>query len=361
MPQHRDDVVVGAGLLGLAAGRALAARGRDVLVLDQATVGHQGAGSKGGCRIFRLGYPDPEYVRAARRAAGLWRQLEQESGRQILISTPQLSFGAGLADVQLAMQQAGAPCQLMAEREAAERFPGVRTGGPAVLEPESCVTAADTALAALAAAVPDLRTGVRVTALADDGRRVTVRTTEGDITARSAVVCAGPSSRALLAGLPGWPAIPTTPTLEQVAYLRPAAAAGPAMPIFIRHGGDESYGLPVPGTGQYKVGVHHGGPPAGPDANDQRPDQALVDQITAIAAASLPGCDPAPVSTERCVYDNTPDEDFVIDQVGNVAVACGTSGHGFKFGPLFGEWLASLATGDHAELPPGRFKLSRFS
>jgi sarcosine oxidase len=51
------------------------------------------------------------------------------------------------------------------------------------------------------------------------------------------------------------------------------------------------------------------------------------------------------VSGERCIYDNTPDEDFIIDRIGNVVIGCGTSGHGFKFGPLLGEWLACLATG----------------
>jgi sarcosine oxidase len=360
MAQHRDYVVVGAGLLGLAAGRSLAARGRDVLVLEQATVGHEGAGSKGSCRIFRLGYPDPGYVQAVRRAAKMWRQLEQESGQQILISTPHLSFGTDLAAVQQAMQLAGAPGELLTEQEAAERFPGVRTEGPALFEPGSCVTAADAALAALAAGVPELRTGVRVTGLADDARQVTISTSEGPLTARAVLVCAGPSSRALLAGLTGWPPVPTTPTLEQVGYLRPAADATGPMPIFISHGGDESYGLPVPGSDLYKLGIHHGGRPVDPDDQNQAPDPALIDQITAVAARSLPGCDPVPVSTERCVYDNSTDEDFVLDHIGNVSVACGTSGHGFKFGPLFGEWLASLATGDHAELPPERFTLARF-
>ena len=67
MAQLRDVAIIGAGLLGLAAARALAARGRDVVVLEQAEIGHQAAGSKGSCRIFRLGYPDPAYVTAARR------------------------------------------------------------------------------------------------------------------------------------------------------------------------------------------------------------------------------------------------------------------------------------------------------
>jgi glycine/D-amino acid oxidase-like deaminating enzyme len=41
-------------------------------------------------------------------------------------------------------------------------------------------------------------------------------------------------------------------------------------------------------------------------------------------------------------------------------IGCGTSGHGFKFGPLFGQWLADLATGS-GRLPPPQFRLGRFS
>ena len=40
-------------------------------------------------------------------------------------------------------------------------------------------------------------------------------------------------------------------------------------------------------------------------------------------------------------------------------IGCGTSGHGFKFGPLLGEALADLATGAALRLEPGRFALNR--
>src|ERR1700735_1746717 len=113
MAPVRDVAIVGAGLLGLAAARALAAAGRDVVVLEQAAVGHPGSGSKGSCRIFRLGYDDPGYVTAARRARGLWHELEAESGRQILCATPHLTFGPQLPDVHEAMRQAGAACGLL--------------------------------------------------------------------------------------------------------------------------------------------------------------------------------------------------------------------------------------------------------
>jgi sarcosine oxidase len=65
------------------------------------------------------------------------------------------------------------------------------------------------------------------------------------------------------------------------------------------------------------------------------------------------------VATERCVYDNSTDTDFVLDRVGRVVVGCGTSGHGFKFGPLLGELLADLAEGRRPVVDLDRFRLHR--
>jgi len=355
-----DVAIIGAGLLGLAVGRALAARGRDVVVLERAEIGHAASGSKGSCRIFRLGYPDAAYVTAARQAGELWRALEDESGRCVLLPTPQLTFGTGLRAVHESMAAVGAPCELLTARAAAERFPALRVGEPALLEPESCVIAADVALDALAAGVPEIRTGVYVLRLADDGRQVTVHTSADALTARTVVITAGPWSGALLAPL-GVP-LPGRPTLEQVAFLRPAGSAAET-PIFICHADRAPYGLPVPGSTLYKIGIHPSGPVTDPDAQDQSDHAYLVGKLSEVAARYLPGYDPEPAATERCIYDTSPDEDFVVDRVGNVVVGSGTSGHGFKFGPLFGEWLADLATGAPGgpgpDLQP-RFALSRF-
>jgi sarcosine oxidase len=356
-PVH-DVAIVGAGLLGLAAARALTAQGRDVVVLEQAAIGHEGAGSKGSCRIFRLGYTDPDYVAAAARTRELWHELQAQARCVILHPTPHLTFGPRLADVQDAMRRAGAPCELLSADAAAERFPGLRADGPCLLEPESAVIAADVALAALAGAAPAVRTGVRVTAVADDGSQVRLQTATGDVTARVAILTAGPGTTALLAGTRG---LALRPTLEQVGYLElrsPAPAPVPAMPIFIRHGGQSPYGLPVPGSDRYKIGIHCSGPVISPGELDQTPDPGLTARLTEVASRYLPGYRPEPVAAERCVYDNTPDEDFIMDRVGNVVVGCGTSGHGFKFGPLLGAWLAALACGG-SDPPPDRFGLAR--
>jgi sarcosine oxidase len=196
--------------------------------------------------------------------------------------------------------------------------------------------------------------------LSDDGRHVSVRTSAGPVSARTAVITAGPWSGALLAPL-GVP-LPGRPTLEQVVYLRPAGVATET-PIFISHSDRAPYGLPVPGSGLYKIGIHPSGPPTDPDAQDQSADPYLISKLAEVAEQYLPGYDPQPASTERCVYDNSPDEDFIVDRIGNVVIGSGTSGHGFKFGPLFGEWLAALVTDPAGGPEPDlrqRFALRRF-
>jgi sarcosine oxidase len=358
MATEYDVAVVGAGLLGLATARALAKRGHEVVLLEQAEIGHEASGSKGSCRIFRLGYDDAEMVGMAMRARETWTELEDESSR-LLHPTPHLTFGEQLGGVRDAMRAAGAPHELLTDAEAAARFPGIAVGGPALLEPESCVISADATLQALAAAVPDIRSGVRVTGVADDGRQVTVRTTSGEVSARAAVVCAGPFTKALVAG--SGITVPSLATLEQVGYLSTAGAPDPVLPIFICHGAPEAYGLPVPGEPLYKFGPHHSGPVIDPGSQDQAPDSELSARLTALARQYLPGLSPELVRTERCVYDNSPDEDFIVDRVGRIMIGSGTSGTGFKFGPLLGEWLADLATGREPDPALGRFSLSRFA
>jgi hypothetical protein len=49
-----------------------------------------------------------------------------------------------------------------------------------------------------------------------------------------------------------------------------------------------------------------------------------------------------------CTYDNTPDEDFIIDTLpghDNTLLITGLSGHGFKFASVLGEIAAQFAQG----------------
>ena len=155
VPDHRRCIVVGGGLLGLCSARALARRGWRVLVLEAAAaVGHERSGSKGGARIFRLGYPDPLYVEMALGARDLWLALEAAAGRRLLHPTGQVTFGDGtaLAAVAAALAASGAPAEWLSPADASARGGGIAARGSVLFEPASGVLAADACLRAL---VPD--------------------------------------------------------------------------------------------------------------------------------------------------------------------------------------------------------------
>ena len=64
-----------------------------------------------------------------------------------------------------------------------------------------------------------------------------------------------------------------------------------------------------------------------------------------------------------CMYTVTPDHNFVIDVhpgFPQVSVACGFSGHGFKFASIVGEIMADLAEQGTTTHDIGMFSAKRF-
>jgi glycine/D-amino acid oxidase-like deaminating enzyme len=63
-----------------------------------------------------------------------------------------------------------------------------------------------------------------------------------------------------------------------------------------------------------------------------------------------------------CQYENTPDENFIMDRhpsAANAWLVGGGSGHGYKHGPAVGEMMAQLVLGK--KQPDPYFGLARFS
>ena len=69
----------------------------------------------------------------------------------------------------------------------------------------------------------------------------------------------------------------------------------------------------------------------------------------------MPGVDASTAVADTCLYTSTPDSRFVVDRLGDVTVAAGFSGHGFKFAPAVGDLVAGLAVGDVRSPKPFRF------
>ena len=78
----------------------------------------------------------------------------------------------------------------------------------------------------------------------------------------------------------------------------------------------------------------------------------------------IPDADGPLLSLRICLYTNSPDRYFIIDRHPRhprVVLACGFSGHGFKFSTVVGQILADLGTKEKTEHSIGFLGLSRFS
>jgi sarcosine oxidase len=112
--------------------------------------------------------------------------------------------------------------------------------------------------------------------------------------------------------------------------------------------GKQFYGFPaIEGPdGGAKVAFFRNGTECTPETIDRTVHPEEVAKIAAYARRRLPTLPGRPLKAATCMYTTTADEHFVIaphPAHRAVTVACGFSGHGFKFVPVVGEILADLA------------------
>jgi sarcosine oxidase len=301
--------------MGSAAAWALRERGADVTVYEQFdTVDHERGSSHGRTRIYRLAYPDEEWVRLMEEALDGWRALDAEVlarlGLVELAPSRELTSAA-------ALERRGAEFSFDAHDERVR----VPDGWVALWQPEAGVVHADRARHAFLRGI-DVRTGVRI----EDPEEV-----DADVV----VLTLGGWVRKLVRD------VPVRVTRETIAYFR---HDGPPLPSVVelnersRHA---MYALHDPVHG-LKVGAHFAGPET--DADDEEgPSDEIVGHIARWTAEHFPHADPDPVGAQSCIYTSTADESFVLERRGRVVVGSPCSGHGFKFAPAIGRRLADLA------------------
>ncbi len=346
-----DVVVVGCGAAGSAAAWHCARRGLRVVALDRFEPGHRRGSSHGTERIVRLGHTDEAYLRFALDALAGWDELEQVGRVPLLSRTGSLDVGFQdeLDEIEAACRGAGVAVERWSEAEVRRRHPGVAFTGEVLRYEAGGTVHADRSLSVLrrlaAASGAELRmcTGVDAIEQHDAGDGVTVVAGGERWRVGTAIVTTGAWAPVTLAGVLDLPGHRVTK--EQLAFFRPRdGRAGHEFPTFIVRAFPRHYGMVTP-EGLVKVAEHHTGPEVDPDTRGFELEPVTWARLCEWVAEFLPGVDPEPVDSSTCLYASTPDEDFVLDRIGDVVVGAGLSGHGFKFVPEIGRRLADLADG----------------
>jgi sarcosine oxidase len=378
-----DVIVIGLGGMGSAAAYRLAKRGLRVLGLDRHPAVHDQGSSHGSSRITRQAYfEDPAYVPLLLRAAELWPQIEADSGRTVVLWTGGVMVGRPdsrtVAGSLRSAQEWNLPHEMLDAAEIRRRFPTMTPADDEValfernaglVIPEESV-AAHLALAARAGA--ELHHEEPATSWrAIPGGGGEVSTPVARYQASQLAICPGPWAPELLADL----GVPFGIERQVQYWWAPAGDPGrfraDRHPIYIWEAADgqQFYGFPSfddPAggpAGGVKVAKFRSGRPCTPQTIDRTVHPAEVEAMRAFVAPRMPDLPGTLLKTVTCMYTNTPDEHFVIARHPaheQVVVACGFSGHGFKFVPVVGEIVADLVaegrTGHPIKLfDPGRF------
>ena len=352
--------VIGGGAMGAATSWRLAHRGVDVVCYDRYSPPHSLGSTHGDSRIIRTAYFEGGwYVPLVREAFTLWRELESETGADLLTMTGALMIGEpDSAAVKGALDSAkthGLEIEQLDAVELGRRYPGhiVPDGQVAVLDKQAGILHPEAAVAAMLSRTPAVVRNSPVTSLAD-----LVDSFD------AVVVAAGPWTPELIEWIPlhverqvhVWFALDA-----EAAWLTPER-----FPVFIlqsREFGDV-YGIPTLDGRSAKVGRHHEGEFTDPHRIRRTVGETDIDPLRRMAAKYLRGLTGRVTRTLTCMYTNTPDRHFVIDfspYDRRVVVISACSGHGFKFAPVIGDIAADLVCDGGTRRDISRFSAARFS
>jgi len=366
-----DVAVVGAGAFGAWSAYQLKLSGASVLLLDAYGPGNSRASSGGESRIIRLGYgPDEIYSRSAQRSLTLWQHLFEKTEQQLFQKTGVLWLARehdAYCEATLAtLQRINANIERLDRNELVRRFPQLELGPTrwGILELDAGLLMARRAVQAVAAqakvnGVEYVEEAI-VPPQSGQGKLESVRTASGkDIEAGQFVFACGPWLPKLFPGLLGEL---IHVTRQEVIFLGVPPGDDSfnrgVMPTWIDFN-DLAYALPnVDGRG-FKIAIDAHGEEFDPDSGERVVSVAGLKAVREYVAKRVPRLAKAPVMETRvCQYENTSNGDFLIDRhpmFENVWIVGGGSGHGFKHGPVVGEYVARMIAGDGVEEP--RFSL----
>ncbi|YCI80288.1 N-methyl-L-tryptophan oxidase [Enterobacteriaceae bacterium] len=369
---HYDLIIVGSGSTGAAAGYYATRAGLKVLMVDSFHPPHKEGSHHGDTRLIRHAYGEGEkYVPLVLRAQTLWDELQSLSEERIFERTGVVNLGPADSDFLTNVARSAQQYQLTLERldaaAMAARWPeiSVPENYVGLYEPASGVLHSENAIRewirlAREAGCAQLF-NCPVTAIHTDADGVSITTSDGVYTGAKMLVSAGTWVGKLL------PDLPVAPVRKVFAWFQADGrySVKNGFPAFTAEmaNGDQYYGFPAEDDA-LKIGKHNGGQPIQRE-EERKPfggypgDGSEAFPFLRQHLPGIGGC----LYGAACTYDNSPDEDFIIDTLPDrpaVMVITGLSGHGFKFAAVLGEIAARFAAGQTQDVDLSAFSLARF-
>ncbi|MEP6757392.1 MAG: N-methyl-L-tryptophan oxidase [Chthonomonadales bacterium] len=371
-----DVIVVGVGAMGASTCYQLAHRGLSVLGLEQFSFPNNMGSSHGQSRAFRMAYFEhPDYVPLLRRSLELWQDLELKTEEKLLYVTGGLYLGRPDSELVSGSLKSctdhGLSYAPLNHRGITSQYPqfsipndfvGLFEELAGVLLPERIIEGFASLARAHSAQINEFET---VTHWESFGTGVKVTTNLDSYHADKLIFCGGAWSGQLLRDLD----IPLVVTRQVTGWFTSLKAERFQLGMFPTWaietpGNDLFYGMPaLPGEVGLKAGHHRLGSVALPDSMDRKSEDVEICSLVDFTKDFIPGVGSEVSGMRACMYTNTPDGHFVLDQhphSENVYIAAGFSGHGFKFASVVGEIMADFAERGTTDLPVSPFKLARF-
>jgi sarcosine oxidase len=379
---HYDVIVIGVGSMGASACYFLAAGGHRVLGLEQFDAPHEQGSHAGQSRIIRKAYFEhPDYVPLLERSYDNWQSFEKQTGSDIYYPTGIVYMGdpdhPTIKGIRKSATLYNVPVQPLTRKETSLKFPAfsIPTDFEILFEPGAGFVTPERAVllykeqAILHGAT--IRAHTKVDSWKQEGGKIKVSTSQEVFSCDKLIITAGGWTSRVIPEFKSALKV-TRQTLAWINPGNPESFSLGNFPCWFIEDPERGmfYGFPVlpfenfGGPIGLKLACHRPGKEVDPDNVERVSTPAEEDDIRYVLAKYLPEAGNEIITLKTCLYTYTRDENFIIDHLPGydkrVTVACGFSGHGFKFVSVVGEILADLAMKGKTELPIGFLRLSRF-